>query len=89
MEIAKKCVLQYNHTALKSIHCIAAAHGRTFSANSKYLSRPPSTRKVNHCGFYWSKRRWGGCGISWTICKSFAPCSRQITTPVPELVLIC
>jgi len=25
----------------------------------------------------------GGCGISWTICKSFAPHSRQITTPVP------
>jgi len=22
---------------------------------------------------------WGGSGISWTICKSFAPCSRQIT----------
>jgi len=26
----------------------------------------------------------GGSGISWTICKSFAPCSRQITTPVPQ-----
>ena len=24
-----------------------------------------------------------GCGISWAICKS-APCSRQITTPVPH-----
>jgi len=24
---------------------------------------------------------WGGSGISWTICKSFAPRSRQITTP--------
>jgi len=24
-----------------------------------------------------------GCGISWTICKSFAPHSRQITTPAP------
>ena len=23
----------------------------------------------------------GGSGISWTICKSFAPCSRQTTTP--------
>jgi len=40
------------------------------------------TRKVNHSGFYWSTRWWGGSGISWTICKSFAPCSRQITTPV-------
>ena len=35
-------------------------------------------------GFYWSKRWWGGSGISWTICKSFAPHSRQITTPVPH-----
>jgi len=26
----------------------------------------------------------GGSGISWTICKSFAPYSRQITTPVPH-----
>ena len=26
----------------------------------------------------------GGIGISWTICKSFAPRSRQITTPVPH-----
>jgi len=26
----------------------------------------------------------GGSGISWTICKSFATCSRQITTPVPH-----
>jgi len=26
----------------------------------------------------------GGSGIRWTICKSFAPCSRQITTPAPH-----
>jgi len=25
-----------------------------------------------------------GSGISWTICKSYAPHSRQITTPVPH-----
>jgi len=42
------------------------------------------TRKVNHSGFYWSKRWLGGSGISWTICKSFAPRFRQITTPVPH-----
>ena len=28
-------------------------------------------------------RWWAGSGISWTICKSSAPRSRQITTPVP------
>jgi len=44
----------------------------------------PCTRKVNHSGFYWSKRWWGGSGITWTICKSFAPHSRQITMPVPH-----
>jgi len=43
-------------------------------------------RKINHSGFYWSKRWWGGSGISWTVCKSFAPCSRQITTPVAHQV---
>jgi len=33
---------------------------------------------------YWSKRWRGGSGISWTIRKSFAPCSRQITMPLPH-----
>ena len=27
---------------------------------------------------------WDGSGISWTICKQSAPCSRQITTPTPH-----
>ena len=31
--------------------------------------------------FCWSKRRWGGSGISWTICKSFAPRFRRTTMP--------
>jgi len=35
----------------------------------------------NHSGFYWSKRWWGGSGISWTVCKSFALHLRQITMP--------
>jgi len=41
-------------------------------------------QKGNHSGFYWSNRWWGGSGISWTICKSFVPRSRQITMPVPH-----
>ena len=28
---------------------------------------------------------WDGSGISWTICKQSAPCSRQITTSTPNL----
>ena len=47
-----------------------------------------SDKCINHStvysGCYWSKRWWGGSGISWTICKSFAPRCRQITTPVPH-----
>ena len=27
---------------------------------------------------------WDGSGISWTICKQSASCSRQITTPTPH-----
>ena len=27
---------------------------------------------------------WDGNGIRWTICKQFAPRSRQITTPTPH-----
>ena len=29
-------------------------------------------------------RVWGCSGISWTICRQSAPCSRQITTPTPH-----
>jgi len=31
-----------------------------------------------------SKRWWGDSGISWTMCRSFAPRYEQITTPVPH-----
>jgi len=50
-------------------------------ARTTWVSRH---QKGNHSGFYWSKRRWGGSGISWATGKSFAPRSRQITTPVPH-----
>ena len=32
---------------------------------------------------------WGGSGISWTMCKSFAPRSRQITMPVSQHSVFC
>jgi len=44
----------------------------------------PGTRKVTHSGFCWSKRWWGGSGISWTMCKSSAPRFIQISVPVPR-----
>jgi len=34
--------------------------------------------RLNQSGFWWSHRWWGDSGISWTICKSFAPHFRQI-----------
>ena len=40
--------------------------------------------RLNQSEFQWSKRRWVGSGISWTICKSLAPHFRQITTPAPH-----
>ena len=61
-------------------------HTHTQTFNGLFPGQPGSagTRRINHSGFCWSKRCWGGSGISWTICKSFAPCSRQITTPAPH-----
>ena len=55
-------------------------HTHTHTFSGLFPGQPgwAGTRKVNHSGFYWSKRWWGGSGISWTICKSFAPHSRQI-----------
>jgi len=44
----------------------------------------PAPERLNQSGFEWSKRRWGDSGISLTMCKSFAPRSRQITTPAPN-----
>jgi len=34
--------------------------------------------RLSRCGFWWSKIWWGGSGISWTTCKSFAPHCRPI-----------
>jgi len=42
------------------------------------------SESLDQSGFWWSERQWGGSGISWTICKSFAPRSRQMTTPAPQ-----
>ena len=70
---ANRCSIALTHQLLHHIRLTAFIPGQPGWAG---------TRKVNHFGFYWSERWWGGSGISWTICKSFAPRSRQITTPV-------
>jgi len=43
-----------------------------------------STRKVKPIGILLKQETVSGSGISWAIYKS-APCSRQITTPEPQL----
>jgi len=56
-----------------------------------YPGEPVPEERFTHSHLSWSsvilyllkKETMGGSGISWTICKSFAPHSRQITTPVP------
>ena len=40
-------------------------------------ARWAGTRRINYSGFFWSRDDRGGSGISWNICKSFAPWSRQ------------
>ena len=52
-------------------------NGRFFQDNLGKLA----PERLNQSRSSWSKRWWGGSDISWTICKSFAPCSRQITMP--------
>jgi len=41
---------------------------------------------VFHSSQFMLRHDGGGSGISWTICKSLAPCCRQITTPSPHLI---
>jgi len=41
-----------------------------------------ASERQNYSGFN-ETRWWGSNGISWSICKSFTPCSRQLIMPVP------
>ena len=70
---------------VECLYCQTHKHTHTFNGLfSRTTWVLAGTRKVNHSGFYWSKRRQSVSGISWTICQSFAPHSRQITMPVPH-----
>jgi len=44
-----------------------------------WVSQYRGTRRANHPRFYWNKIWQGGSGISWTICKSFAPHMMQLS----------
>jgi len=72
------CPAPEHHYILAGTHFLGTYCRNTHTNNHLTAFFP------GHSGFCWSKRWWGGSGISWTICKSFAPCSRQITTPAPH-----
>ena len=75
------CVLVFSHGTMLS-HSLSALFCCICLENILY--RHQWTADVNHhSGFYWSKRWWDGSGISWTICKWCAFCSRLITMPTP------
>ena len=83
---ARRNPLTYMLNTSMTTHTHTHTHIQTyltefFPGQPRYVG----TRKVNHSGFYWRIEMMGWqCGISWTICKSFAPRSRQITMPVPH-----
>ena len=54
-----------------------------------YPGEPVSYQKDRPLWILLRQRWWGGSGISWTTCKSFAPCSRQITMPTPHHSRFC
>ena len=64
----------------------AWAHTHTQSFNGLF-SRTTWVGQYQKDKPFWillRQRWWGGSGISWTICKSFALRSRQITMPAPH-----
>jgi len=59
-------------------------HARTHTSNGPFpgIARWAGTRKVKPVWILLKQKTMSGSGISWAICKT-APCSRQITTPLP------
>jgi len=59
-------------------------HAHTFSGLFSRTTWVSQHQKGKPFWILLKQETMGGSGISWTICKSFAPHSRQITTPVPH-----
>ena len=74
IQIFSKLWCFFCHMQRQLIHILHPLNG-IFSWDSQHQKSKPFWIR-----FYWSKIWWGNSGISWTICKSFALCSRQITT---------
>ena len=65
----------------KSYTCFSADY-LSSSSRTTWVKRHQKDKKPI---WIWTKQRWwSGSGISWTICKSIAPRSRQITMPAPH-----
>ena len=76
--------LQHYITDIHCNKCDIHTHARTHTSNGPFpgIPRWASTRKVKPVGILLKQKTMSGSGISWAICKT-APCSRQITTPLP------
>jgi len=62
----------FNHTAKTDRHTRLTA---SYPGTSEWAG----TRKIKPFWILMMQQMMGDSGISWTICKSFAPCFRQIT----------
>jgi len=69
--------------------CISTLQHHTH-VNGPYPGQPgwADTRKVKPIWILLKQETVSGSGISWAICKQFAPHSRQITTPTTDLITL-
>ena len=76
------CMLYFIH-----IMCLNVCLPRTFALLHPFIglfSRTAGTRKAEPFWILIEQEWWDSSGISWTICKPFALCSKHITTPAPH-----
>jgi len=87
----KGCPLVTQLSGLQSVHGFRCYDNTQvcklialYTANAYSAEREVSASARTRPGFNEARDDGGRCGISWTICKSFAPRFRQITTPAPH-----
>jgi len=75
-----------NETSISTIYCAYRTHTHIHTFNGLFARTTWVSwhQKGKPFCILLKQEMMGGSGISWTICKSFAPHSRQITTPVPH-----
>jgi len=71
-------------TVIVTLSLCCVTHTRTFNSLFSRTTRVSRHQKGKPFWILLKQEMMGGSGISWAICKSFAPHSRQITMPVPH-----